>query len=213
MRNAAARSLFLLAVALPGFQKPASFADAAASTGLVFQHFNGATGHFYMPEIVGPGAGLLDYDNDGDLDVVLVQGDFLIPPRAGETAKFPLPAGHPKGSRLFRNDLIPSGKLHFTDVTEAARLSHRGMGMGVAAGDIDNDGDLDLYITAYGPNHLYRNDGGTFVDITTLSGTGDPSCGQESSRPIGSPAIKIPWQPEGPRRLPATVGPLERFSK
>ncbi|MBK5291587.1 MAG: CRTAC1 family protein [Acidobacteriia bacterium] len=151
----------------------AVFEDVAEASGLRFHHFNGALGGYYMPEIVGAGAALFDYDNDGDLDVVLVQGDFIVPPKPGETILFPLPADQQPGSRLFRNELVPAGKLAFVDVTEASGLNHTGVGMGVATGDIDNDGDLDLYVTAYGPNRLYRNDGGRFTDISKTSGAGD----------------------------------------
>lgn len=150
----------------------AQFRDVAPEAGLVFHHFNGATGRYYMPEIVGSGVALFDYDNDGDVDVFLVQGGYIVAPTKGEEPLFPLPAGHPTGARLFRNEVIPSGRMTFTDVTDAAGLRQEGVGMGTAAGDIDNDGDLDLYVTYYGPNRLYRNEGnGRFTDITAVSGT------------------------------------------
>ncbi|MGH9660781.1 MAG: CRTAC1 family protein, partial [Bryobacteraceae bacterium] len=131
------------------------FREAAVETGLHFVHSAGATGDFFMPEIMGAGAALLDYDSDGDLDVYLIQS-----------------AG-PDGSRLFRNDLIPSGKLHFTDDTRAARAGVSTYGMGAATGDYDGDGDTDLYITAFGHNTLLRNDRGVFTDVTGAAAVDD----------------------------------------
>jgi len=143
----------------------ALFRDAAAETGLVFQHFPGSTGKYYMPEIMGAGAALVDYDNDGDLDVYLVQGTTLEP-----GSKPPEP-----GNRLFRNEVVPSGRLRFTDVTAQARVGHAGYGMGAAAADYDNDGHTDLYVTNFGPNLLYHNNGdGTFTDVTRQAGVDDP---------------------------------------
>jgi hypothetical protein len=115
-------------------------------TGLHFTHRSGASGKFYMTEIMGAGVALFDYDNDGDLDVLFVQS-------AGE-------------SRLFRNELVPSGKLSFTDVTAQSGITFRGYGMGAATGDYNNDGFEDLLITGYNSRALYRNNGnGTFTAI------------------------------------------------
>ncbi|MGE3707110.1 MAG: CRTAC1 family protein [Vicinamibacterales bacterium] len=113
---------------------------------------------------MGPGAGLLDFDNDGDLDVYLVQGGSLAGPRPGA------------GGRLFRNDLVvaPDGTrtLRFVDVTEASGIRSLAYGMGVATGDVDNDGWTDLYLTNVGRNQLWRNNGdGTFRDLSDRSGT------------------------------------------
>lgn len=149
----------------------AIYREASAETGLKFHHFNGATGDYYFPEIVGSGVALFDYDNDGDLDVYLVQGDVLNQTKSWEEALVPIPKGHPRGNRLFRNELTETGALRFTDVTEAAGVGHQGVGMGVAVGDFDNDGYADLYVTNFGHNVLYRNRGdGTFADVTKASG-------------------------------------------
>jgi hypothetical protein len=134
------------------------FRDIAPETGLVFQHVNGATGRFYMPEIMGAGAALFDYDGDGDLDIFLVQSGSLEDPSKGP------------GNRLFRNDLIPTGKLKFIDVTDEAGLRFSGYGMGAATGDFNNDGRVDLLVTNFGPNVLYLNLGnGKFKDVTAES--------------------------------------------
>ena len=145
--------------------KHAAFREAASRAGLRFEHVNGAAGRYHLPEIMGAGCALLDYDADGDLDVLLLQGGSL----EGAIA-----AGRP---RLFRNDLSGSpgaaSALHFTDVTDHSGITGRDYAMGVAAGDYDNDGDPDLYLTNYGPNRLYRNNGnGTFLDVTRSAGTG-----------------------------------------
>ncbi len=151
------------------------FVEVAASTGLVFTHFNGASGAFYQPEIFGPGVALLDYDNDGDLDVYLPQASMVDPDQSPEQALFPLPSGQPPGDRLFRNQLIPAGELRFVDVTEAAGLGHTGYAQGVATGDYDNDGHVDLYVTTFGSNVLYHNEGdGRFTDVTATAGVDDP---------------------------------------
>ncbi|MBI3695988.1 MAG: VCBS repeat-containing protein, partial [Acidobacteria bacterium] len=114
---------------------------------------------------MGAGVALFDYDNDGDLDVFLVQGATF------DGSKPPLDK---PGCRLFRNDLIPSGKLRFTDVTEQAGVGHIGYGMGVVVADYDNDGYLDLYVTSFGHNVLYHNNGnGTFTDVTRQAGVDD----------------------------------------
>jgi hypothetical protein len=123
---------------------------------------------------MAPGVGLFDYDNDGDLDVYLVQGRQLGP----GSPLIPPPAG-PLGDRLFRNDLTVaadgSRTLRFTDVTATSGIAPRGYGMGVAAGDVDNDGFVDLYLTGFGRNQLFHNNGnGTFTDVSTISGTDDP---------------------------------------
>ena len=153
-------------------QSAPRFEDVAKQTGLDFWQFSGATGELLLPEIMGSGAALIDYDNDGDLDLYLVQGAPR--PENGKPV-VPLPAGWKPGNRLFRNNLIPSGKLSFTDVTEQAGVGHSGQGMGVAAGDYDNDGYIDLYVTNYatssGGNILYHNNGnGTFTDVTNAAG-------------------------------------------
>jgi hypothetical protein len=145
------------------------FVESAVETGLVFTHETGASGQYFLPEIMGSGAALFDHDNDGDLDVFLVQGGAIGPGGAGSRG----------GGRLFRNDLrvTATGQrtLRFTDVTDRAGLTSPGYGMGAAIGDVDNDGFLDLYVSAFGSNVLYRNNrDGTFADVTSRAGVNDP---------------------------------------
>src|SRR5216683_2957546 len=143
---------------------PEIFVDATESTGLTFTHTNGMSGEFYFSEIIGPGIALLDYDNDGKLDVLVLQGTPLVPGKPTASAEC--------AARLFHNDLVinPDGTrtLKFTDVTAKSGLCSRGYGMGIAVGDFDNDGFVDVFITHFGaPNQLFHNNGdGTFTDVT-----------------------------------------------
>jgi hypothetical protein len=147
------------------------FVESAAATGLTFTHVSGAAGHYYMAEQMGAGVALFDYDNDGDLDALLLQGGTLDAPSGTANAG--------PGNRLFRNDLQvgPGGRriLRFTDITERAGVAWRQYAMGAAVGDYDNDGDLDLYLTSFGPDALFRNNGdGTFADVTAEAAVSDP---------------------------------------
>jgi len=155
------------------------FTDRADETGLRFVHFNGMSGEFNLPEVMPAGVGLLDYDDDGDLDAYLVQGQMLDEGKTLSQARIQPTGSLPLRGRLYRNDLQvrPDGTrtLHFTDVTDQSRIDARGYGMGVAAGDFDNDGCVDLYLTNLGPNLLLRNNcDGTFTDVSKPSGTDDP---------------------------------------
>jgi len=147
------------------------FTERAKESGLDFVHFNGMSGEFYYPEIMPPGVALFDYDNDGDLDLFVVQGQML--GKKPLSAADPQPQG-PLNSHLFRNDLTPGQPLHFTDVTAASGIVTHGYAMGVATGDFNNDGCVDLYVTILGPNQLFRNNcDGTFTDVSKQSGTDD----------------------------------------
>ena len=155
------------------------FVDVSKSVGLDFVHVNGMSGEFYFNEMVGAGAALFDYDNDGDLDIYLVQGHMLGPDIAPGDASFEPGLQGPLTDRLYRNDLAVSADgapaLHFTDVTDESGIDASGYGMGVAAADYDNDGWVDLYVSNFGPNQLLRNNGdGTFSDVTEAAGTDDP---------------------------------------
>jgi len=148
------------------------FSELPAGNGLDFVHFNGMSGKFYLPEIMGPGAALIDFDDDGDLDIYLVQGTMLHP--TGDSGATSRP--RPQGDRLFRNELVERGKLSFTDVSATAGLGPAAYGMGVASGDYDHDGRTDLYVTNFGRNRLLRNSGdGRFEDVTEKAGVGDPA--------------------------------------
>ncbi len=153
------------------------FSERTRELGIDFVHFNGMTGEFYMPETVGAGGALFDYDNDGDLDVYLVQGTLFGPGKTWADALVEPRHPRPLTDRLYRNDLVVradgSRQLRFTDVTKSSGLGAYGYGMGVATADFDNDGWVDVYLTNFGPNQLWRNQGGTFVDVTASSGTHD----------------------------------------
>lgn len=152
------------------------FSDRAAEFGIDFVHFNGMTGKHYYPEMVGSGAALLDSDNDNDLDILIVQGSILGPRDSLGDALFPLHGPPPPKARLFRNDLrvTPAGVASpkFTDVTDRSGIHATGYGMGIATGDYNNDGLVDIYITNLGHNQMWRNKGdGKFVNVTEETGT------------------------------------------
>ncbi|MGB5296808.1 MAG: CRTAC1 family protein [Thermoanaerobaculia bacterium] len=155
------------------------FTEVSAEIGLDFVHFNGMSGELYFVEMMGQGLAVLDYDNDGDLDVYFLQGHMLGEGKSVEDATIPPRYPGPFTDRLYRNDLTlePYGKLQarFVDVTEQIGLAARGYGIGVASGDYDNDGFTDLYLNNWGSNQMLRNNGdGTFSDATEETGTDDP---------------------------------------
>lgn len=163
-----------------------SLVDVTKTSGVDFVHFNGMTGRLYYAETVGAGGALLDYDNDGDLDLFLVQGHLLGGDRQLSDALIAWPEGQPLRDRLFRNDhharaaaepaRPAAAGLHFTDVTETSGISSTGYGIGASAADVDNDGDIDLYVLNFGRNTLWLNQGdGTFVEATKDTGVDDPS--------------------------------------
>jgi hypothetical protein len=144
-----------------------SFVDVTAARGLRFQYLASRTSRKYLLETMGAGVALFDYDNDGRLDIFLVNGAPLSDPTAKGT--IPQKSGPEHWNRLYHQKQDGS----FEDVTEKAGLQGTGYGMGVAVGDYDNDGYEDLYVTAYGGNKLYRNNGdGTFSDVTEKAGVG-----------------------------------------
>jgi hypothetical protein len=142
-------------------QAPAvHFTDITRQAGIDFSHSTGAFGDKLLPETMGSGAAFFDYDADGDQDLLLINSDYW-PDQLAAVEDHPT-------MKLYRND----GLGRFTDVTLASGLAVPMYGMGVAVGDYDNDGDADIFITAYGLNRLFRNNGGEFRDITADAGIG-----------------------------------------
>lgn len=137
------------------------FVDVTAAAGITFHHENGAAGEKLLPETMGGGCAMLDFDGDQDQDILFVNS------KRWPDDKRP-PAAEPANLRLYRND----GTGKFVDATADAGLALSWYGMGIACGDYDNDGDVDLFVTCVGLNHLLRNDGGKFVEVTGEAGVG-----------------------------------------
>jgi len=134
--------------------------DVTKETGITFKHTDGSSGKRYIVESVSSGLALFDYDGDGDIDIYFLNGAPLKGTKFDKAPK----------NELYRND----GNWKFTNVTDRSGVGDTGFGLGVAVGDYDNDGDLDIYVNNYGPNVLYRNNGnGTFTDVTRQAGVVD----------------------------------------
>lgn len=134
--------------------------DVTSKSGIGFQHTDGSSGQRYIIETVSAGLALFDYDNDGYIDIYLLNG---APLKGAKVKTAPRNA-------LYRN----LGRWRFVDVTTESGLGDTGYGLGVTVGDYDNDGDPDVYLNNYGPNVLYRNNGdGTFSDVTKSAGVGN----------------------------------------
>ena len=146
------------------------FKEITDSAGLTFRHWCGDPGKYFFPEVMGSGIALLDYDRDGDLDIFAVQGM----PLSAAKAKPITQGDFSSTSRLFRQ----TSKGHFEDVTASAGLEdHTPYGMGVAVGDINNDGWPDLFVSKYGSDRLFLNREGEFEDITKAAGIDNPRWG------------------------------------
>jgi hypothetical protein len=144
------------------------FKDVTTEAGIQFRHVHGGSGEKYFVETMGSGAAFLDYDNDGDQDLYLVNSSIL---PGFESEEIPR-------NLLFRNE----GDGTFTDITDGAGVGDTGYGMGAAVGDVNNDGYLDIYVTNFGPNLLYRNNGnGTFTDIAQEAGVADTLWGTSAA--------------------------------
>ncbi len=153
---------FVLLLAIP------RFVEMRAHTGIDYVNVTGEREKKYVVSSLGTGAALFDYDQDGDLDLYLVNGAPIV---GTEVREGP-------GSRLYRNE----GEWRFLDVTDSAGVAGRGFGQGVSAADFDNDGFPDLYVTHVGASVLYRNRGdGTFEDRTSPSGTGHEGWGTSAA--------------------------------
>lgn len=145
---------------LPQGDAQGAFRDISGEVGIEFQHLAGPPGSFFLPEINGVGGALFDYDSDDDLDILLVNAGRS-PHAQGE-----FPPQVRSGNGLFRQNHDGT----FTDVAVEAGIADTGYSVGCAVGDIDNDGDPDLYVTCYGPDKLLENRQGKFVDITAQAG-------------------------------------------
>ena len=141
---------------------PVVFTDITRMAGIEVRHVNGASADKHLVETMGSGALFFDFDNDGWIDIFVVDGGSLADAAVAKTAR----------DRLFRNRRDGT----FADVSATSGIQHRGYGMGACAGDVDNDGWVDLYITTFGRNVLYRNNrGASFTDVTDGAGVGGPA--------------------------------------
>jgi hypothetical protein len=142
---------------------PVWFRDDTAAVGLDFRHEAGPVGEYFLPQIIGSGAALLDLDDEGGFYLYLVQNGG-----PGSAAR----------NRLYRKHKLADGRIRFEDVSAGSGLDVAGYGMGVAVGDFDNDGRTDVYLSQYGGGRLFRNGGhGKFEDVTQSAGVAQPCWG------------------------------------
>ena len=183
------------------------FTDVTASSGIDFVHTFGDEEMSNLVESSGYGVCLFDANGDGRLDVYLVNGSVVAGVSDLPEGEEPPPAAELPTNRLYLNRTEPGGALRFEDVTAAAGVGDTGFGMGCVAGDLDGDGDRDLFVTNYGPNRAYRNDGPDgdgvphFTDVTEAAGLGDPAWG------MGAALFDF----DGDGRLDLYVGNYVRF--
>ena len=150
------------------------FEEKTAAMGIDFVHVNGARGDKWMPETMGGGVAVLDYDGDGRPDLLFVSGSHW----PGD----PHAAEQKSSLALYRNEGVgPDGLPHFTNVAKAAGLERVFYGMGAAVGDYDNDGRPDVYVTALGRNYLFHNLGGRFEEVAEKSGVADSGWGTSAA--------------------------------
>ncbi len=160
--------LIIVAPATISTEEQIEFVDVTEAAGIGWRHDNAASPEKYLIETMGGGGAFLDYDNDGWLDIFLANSASTPQYRPSELPK----------NALYRNN----GDGSFAERTRAAGLEQSGFAMGVAVGDYDNDGDSDIYVTAFGPNRLYRNNGdGTFTDVTEQAKVGDDKWGTSAA--------------------------------
>lgn len=153
-------SVFLTVASGAVAQDGPYFTEVTDEVGLSFEHDPGMEGNYWAPEVMGSGGAFFDYDGDGDLDIYLIQGGSL--PESASPNRLP--------NQMFRQ----RSNGTFEDVTESSGLGNTGYGTGVAVGDFDNDGLVDVYVGNYGPDALYRNAGnGRFDDVTRAAGIAD----------------------------------------
>jgi enediyne biosynthesis protein E4 len=154
--------------ARPDPEAPVRFTEISREAGLDFHHINGASPDKHLAETIGSGGLFFDYDNDGWVDIFLVDGGSIADPTVARQARH----------RLYRNlgpSTSPGQVVRFEDVTSKSGIVHREFGMGACAGDYDNDGWVDLYVTNVGRNVLYHNGGnGVFTDVTRAAGVSGP---------------------------------------
>jgi hypothetical protein len=150
------------------------FSEKAAAVGIAFTHVTGAAGKKWMPETMGGGVAVLDYDGDGRPDLLFVSGAYW----PGD----PRAASQRSSLALYRNEGNgPDGLPRFRDVTREAGLEEVFYGMGASVADYDNDGRDDVYVTALGGNHLFHNRGGRFEDVAKAAGVADSGWGTSSA--------------------------------
>ncbi|MDE0317146.1 MAG: CRTAC1 family protein [Candidatus Poribacteria bacterium] len=160
----------LIFITTHAIAQPATFVDVTHEVGIRFQHSKGVRSSL-LPEDMGSGAGFADIDNDGDLDLYIVN----IPGPFSETPS--KPSSHLKKTAITSANVLyrNNGDGTFTDITDTAKVGDTGYGMGCVFADFNGDGNVDLYVTNYGENVLYQNNGnGTFTDVTKIAGVGCP---------------------------------------
>ncbi len=151
------KKFIVLMILLCSFEANSLFVDKIENSGIDFIHKNGMSGEYYLPEIMGGGAAFFDYDNDGDMDVYIVQSGNLPNSKKGNDAN---------SDKLYRNDTTTENQPVFVDVTQQAGIVSNGYGMGVSTADLNNDGYIDIFVANLQANLVFMNNGDGTFDVS-----------------------------------------------